>query len=137
MLSVINEILKPPIAAHTVNHSLNIDLYERTSIHCRQEAFNDHSRQSIQASQCIDDLLHSRELCDHVQEQSDQAIFSLVLQWYQKADDAHVIALRYNAATMPYLCRVHSVRTKPSGHLRRIIGPRAPKTRSGSDDDKV
>jgi hypothetical protein len=32
--------------------------------------------------------------------------------------------LRYKAVTRPYLCLVHSVRTKPAGHFFLMIGPR-------------
>ena len=49
----------------------------------------------------------------------------------------HVNKLKYKAVTMPYLCFVHVVRTKPSGHLLRIIGPRKPKTKSGNDEERV
>lgn len=45
--------------------------------------------------------------------------------------------LRKSPATAPYRCLVHSVRTKPSGHLRLIMGPSAPKTRSGSAEDSA
>ena len=40
--------------------------------------------------------------------------------------------LRKMAAGMPYLCLVHSVRTKPSGHFFLMIGPRKAKIRSGA-----
>lgn len=40
--------------------------------------------------------------------------------------------LSQSAVTTPYRWRVHSVRTKPSGHFFRMIGPRAAKTSSGS-----
>lgn len=42
-----------------------------------------------------------------------------------------VHTLSSRPATAPYRWRVHSVRTKPSGHLRRMMGPRKPKTSSG------
>lgn len=45
-----------------------------------------------------------------------------------------VMKLRYSIVTVPYLCLVHSVKTKPSGHLRRMMGPRAPKMSIGSAD---
>jgi hypothetical protein len=45
--------------------------------------------------------------------------------------------LRYSAAKVPYRCLVHSVRTKPSGHLRRIIGPSAAKISKGRPDDRA
>ena len=48
-----------------------------------------------------------------------------------------VHALRNRPATAPYRCLVHSVNTKPSGHLRLMIGPSAPKTNRGSDDDSA
>jgi len=40
--------------------------------------------------------------------------------------------LKYMAATKPYLCLVHSVRTKPSGHLLLITGPRTAKIIRGT-----
>ena len=49
----------------------------------------------------------------------------------------YVRRLRYKAVMMPYLCLVHSVRTKPSGHFLLITGPRSPNTMIGRDDDKV
>jgi hypothetical protein len=45
--------------------------------------------------------------------------------------------LKYRAATIPYLCLVHSVRTNPSGHFLLIIGPSKPKTRSGKDEESA
>ena len=50
---------------------------------------------------------------------------------------AHVKMLRYNAVSAPYLCLVHSVNTKPSGHFLRIIGPISPKTNNGRDEDRA
>jgi len=52
-------------------------------------------------------------------------------------DNAYVKRLKYKAVTIPYLCRVHSVRTNPSGHFFLMMGPRKPKTRSGKDEDSV
>lgn len=49
----------------------------------------------------------------------------------------YVKRLRYRAVTIPYLCLVHSVRTNPSGHFLRMIGPRNPNTKSGKDEDSV
>jgi hypothetical protein len=45
--------------------------------------------------------------------------------------------LRYSIVITPYRWRVHSVRTKPSGHRRRMIGPRYPKMSMGSDDARA
>jgi hypothetical protein len=45
--------------------------------------------------------------------------------------------LRNRPATAPYLRLVHSVKTNPSGHLRLMIGPRKPKTRSGREDERA
>lgn len=39
--------------------------------------------------------------------------------------------LSHSAVTAPYRWRVHSVRTKPSGHFLRMMGPRAAKASSG------
>lgn len=41
--------------------------------------------------------------------------------------------LRNKPATAPYLCLVHSVRTKPSGHFRRMMGPKTPKINNGRE----
>jgi hypothetical protein len=49
----------------------------------------------------------------------------------------YVKKLKYRAATIPYLCLVHSVRTNPSGHFLLIIGPSKPKTRSGKDEESA
>ena len=54
-----------------------------------------------------------------------------------QVDTVHVNRLKYKAVTMPYLCLVHSVRTKPCGHFLRIIGPRKPKIKSGKDEERV
>ena len=42
-----------------------------------------------------------------------------------------VHTLSSKPATEPYRWRVHSVRTNPSGHFLRMMGPRYPKTSSG------
>lgn len=42
--------------------------------------------------------------------------------------------LSHSAVATPYRWRTHSVRTKPSGHLRRMTGPSAAKMSSGSAD---
>lgn len=49
----------------------------------------------------------------------------------------NVMKLRYKAANVPYRCLVHSVRTKPSGHLRLMMGPSAAKISSGSADESA
>jgi len=54
-----------------------------------------------------------------------------------KKSVARVMKLRYNAATVPYRCLVHSVRTKPWGHLRRMMGPSAAKISRGRADDRA
>jgi hypothetical protein len=45
--------------------------------------------------------------------------------------------LRYSMVITPYRCRVHSVRTKPSGHRRRMMGPRYPKISMGREDARA
>lgn len=42
--------------------------------------------------------------------------------------------LSHRAVTMPYRWRTHSVRTKPSGHFLRMMGPSAAKISSGRAD---
>lgn len=48
-----------------------------------------------------------------------------------------VMKLRYSIATVPYLCLVHSVSTKPSGHFFLMIGPSAPKRSMGAAEEKA
>lgn len=47
-----------------------------------------------------------------------------------------VMKLRYSMVRTPYRCLVHSVRTKPSGHRRRMTGPRYPNMRMGREAEK-
>ena len=49
----------------------------------------------------------------------------------------NVMKLRYSIATVPYRCLVHSVSTKPSGHLRLMIGPSAPNRSIGTAEEKA
>lgn len=42
------------------------------------------------------------------------------------------MTLKYSAVTAPYLLRVHSVNTKPSGHLRLMMGPNQPNASRGN-----
>lgn len=46
-----------------------------------------------------------------------------------------VKALRYSAVASPYRWRVHSVRTNPSGHFRRMMGVRKAKIRIGAAEE--
>ncbi|KAB8356450.1 hypothetical protein FH972_024033 [Carpinus fangiana] len=58
------------------------------------------------------------------------------VQARQQIDNlTHVMTLRYNEVKTPYRWRVHSVRTKPSGHFRRMIGPSAANASNGSEED--
>lgn len=42
-----------------------------------------------------------------------------------------LMKLKYKAANVPYRCLVHSVRTKPSGHLFLMMGPSTAKASRG------
>lgn len=46
----------------------------------------------------------------------------------------NVRKLNHRAVITPYRWRVHSVRTKPSGHFRRMTGPRAANISKGRAD---
>lgn len=99
-------------------------------VDCCYEGFDDEGGEAIQACQGIDDLLQCRELGDHVEEEGDKALMvSIVLVWNVGLE--YVKALRYKLVITPYRCLVHSVKTKPSGHLRRIMGPSQANTSKG------
>lgn len=48
-----------------------------------------------------------------------------------------VMKLSQSIARVPYRCLTHSVKTKPSGHWRRMMGPSAPKMSMGKADEKA
>lgn len=54
-----------------------------------------------------------------------------------KNNVTRVMKDRYSIATVPYLCLVHSVKTKPSGHFLLMIGPKAPNNSIGVADAKA
>jgi hypothetical protein len=72
ILSVMNEIRKPPRAM-----TVSVDVIRAlspvlTRVDGRDGAFHDDSRQSTEARQGFNDLLKSRELCHHVEKESDK-----------------------------------------------------------------
>ena len=114
-------------------------LRELTCVGSSHRTLNNDSRQTFEPGQGIENLLKGRELCHHIEKECDQpgVMMSAFSTQAFQADTIYVNRLKYNAVTMPYLCLVHSVRTKPCGHFFRIMGPRKPKIKIGKDEESV
>jgi len=138
ILSVMNEIRKPPRALKILVGLIRALSPVLTRVDSRDGAFHNDSSQSTEACQGFDDLLKSRELRHHVEKNSDKPSIpkSRVVE-EERLNSPYVRRLKYRAVTTPYLCLVHSVKTKPSGHCLLIIGPRKPNARSGSEEDSA
>src|SRR5271156_2962119 len=64
-------------------------------------ALHDNSRKSVEASQSIDDLLESRKLGHHIEEECNQPCPNQLGSWSNANDATYVSALKYSAVMAP------------------------------------